>query len=240
MMNEDNYMICREYEEQFHPEKNREGFLPFFHTNTQKFYFAWYHPDGSVIMRSEGYSTESVRDEGMESVWELSESDDNFEVIEAKGIFYLILKAGNGKEMARSCPKKSVEEAWALIKKLSKTSHETISHSVTGDKMIPVDLKKDDHIKLKSEDTLQENASANHGDKEGLKWLFLIIPLLLLMLFFLLRSCDTCYQPCQAKVSMSSVDWSTQKMSDSIGILTQREWAKKQGGLCAIHIVRSQ
>jgi outer membrane protein OmpA-like peptidoglycan-associated protein/uncharacterized protein YegP (UPF0339 family) len=113
---DDDYMICREYEEQFDASKMVDGIISFTHEKSGKFYFAWFNDNGQVILRSEGYPTASARDNGVESVIKNRDISERFANIEAKGAHFLILKAGNHKEIGRSCPKKSADEASGLWK----------------------------------------------------------------------------------------------------------------------------
>jgi outer membrane protein OmpA-like peptidoglycan-associated protein/uncharacterized protein YegP (UPF0339 family) len=113
---EDDYMICREYEEQYQTDKVEEGgFIRFLHENTGKYYFAWYDGDGNVILRSEGYPTAAARDNGMESVRKNREIRERFKTEEKRGLHYLVLKAGNHQEIGRSCPKDSEDKLWAMV-----------------------------------------------------------------------------------------------------------------------------
>jgi uncharacterized protein YegP (UPF0339 family)/outer membrane protein OmpA-like peptidoglycan-associated protein len=114
---EDDYMICREYQEKYNETDVKDGFISFKHENTNKYYFAWVNKNGEVIMRSEGYPTAGARDNGLESVKKNREIPERFSVEEQRGLHYLVLKAGNHQEIARSCPKESDAAAWALIKK---------------------------------------------------------------------------------------------------------------------------
>ncbi len=115
---EDDYMICREYEEKYEAGKaDSNGMISFQHENTGKFYFAWVNAKGDVILRSEGYPTAGARDNGIDSVVKNREIPERFKVEEKRGVYYLVLKAGNHQEIGRSCPKNSEDELWALIKK---------------------------------------------------------------------------------------------------------------------------
>ena len=110
---DDNYMVCREYEEAFDASKMQDGIIAFQHSNGQ-FYFAWFNANGQVILRSEGYASASARDNGIASVKVYRENKVRFSQIESRGAHFLILKAGNNQEIGRSCPKKTAEEASSL------------------------------------------------------------------------------------------------------------------------------
>lgn len=141
---EDDYMICREYEEKFDATQLEDGFIKFHHENTGKYYFAWYTESGDVILRSEGYPNTAARDNGLESVKKNREIKERFKVEEKRGLYYLVLKAGNHQEIGRSCPKKSEDEVWALIAKPEAGVDLTPLAAVAA--AIPlVDLGSDDH-----------------------------------------------------------------------------------------------
>jgi outer membrane protein OmpA-like peptidoglycan-associated protein/uncharacterized protein YegP (UPF0339 family) len=112
---DDDYLICREYEEKFDKAKLDDGIIGFQHEKTGHYYFAWYNNDGGVILRSEAYPSASARDNGIESVKKNRGDKSRYSNIEAKGAHFLILKAGNHKEIGRSCPKKTVAEAFGLV-----------------------------------------------------------------------------------------------------------------------------
>ena len=101
---DDDYLACREYEG--HADVGIDGYaglVKFAHANGQN-YFAWLDDDGKVLMRSEGYPTTAARDNGMASVSKNRDLDERYGTIEKMGRHFVILKAGNHQEIARSCP----------------------------------------------------------------------------------------------------------------------------------------
>lgn len=120
---EDDYMICREYEEKIH-EKHpvHEDFISFKHENTGKYYFALLNKKGEIVLRSEGYPTPSARDNGIESVLKNRDQESRWSTEEKRGLYYLILKAGNHQEIGRSCPYTSENEVLALRKNESEAT----------------------------------------------------------------------------------------------------------------------
>jgi outer membrane protein OmpA-like peptidoglycan-associated protein/uncharacterized protein YegP (UPF0339 family) len=103
---QDDYLICREYEERINEVSSKyPGFITFQHENG-KHYFAWVN-DGQIVMRGEGYPTTAARDNGIESVIKNREIAERFKTEESHGAYFRILKAGNHQEIARSCPKDS-------------------------------------------------------------------------------------------------------------------------------------
>lgn len=115
----DNYLVCSEYEERIADSKSTKhvDFIEFQHTNSQ-YYFAWIY-DGKIAMRSEGYPTTAARDNGIDSVIKNRGDKNRYKTEEVHGAHFLILKAGNGQEIARSCPKKTANEVSASLDLLS-------------------------------------------------------------------------------------------------------------------------
>lgn len=114
---QDDYLICREYEARTSDSKSEKypDFISFQHTNGE-FYFAWV-VDGEVAMRSEGYASASARDNGIESVMKNRDNKDRYASVSAHGAHFLVLKAGNHQEIARSCPRKTEEETQTSLTK---------------------------------------------------------------------------------------------------------------------------
>ncbi len=111
---EDDYLPCREYESYVgHRSEKYPGFIAFQHTNG-KYYFAWVNDQDQIVMRGEGYPSIAARDNGIESVIKNRELDERYKIEEKLGWWYLVLKAGNHQEIARSCPKPSQEELHSL------------------------------------------------------------------------------------------------------------------------------
>jgi outer membrane protein OmpA-like peptidoglycan-associated protein/uncharacterized protein YegP (UPF0339 family) len=108
---DDDYMICREY--RGHDGVGENGLVKFSHSNG-KHYFAWYDEDGEVLMRSEAYPTTAARDNGLASVEKNRDIEARYSITERMGRYFVILKAGNHQEIARSCPYSSEEAALAL------------------------------------------------------------------------------------------------------------------------------
>ncbi|MBK7231140.1 MAG: YegP family protein [Saprospiraceae bacterium] len=112
---DDDYLICREYEEQMTQKSdNYPDFISFQHTNG-KYYFAWVNKDYQIIMRGEGYSDTSDRDHGINSVIENRELKERYKLIESHGAFFLTLRDTNHQEIGRSCPKNDEASLWSLI-----------------------------------------------------------------------------------------------------------------------------
>lgn len=109
---EDDYLACRQYDG--HGDADENGFVRFQHTN-DKFYFTWLDDNGKVKMRSEGYPTATARDNGMDSVIRNRDNKDRYVVKEMAGKHFVILKAANSQEIARSCPKDNLDAVGAFF-----------------------------------------------------------------------------------------------------------------------------
>jgi uncharacterized protein YegP (UPF0339 family) len=68
--------------------------------------------DDSVSLRSQGYKSESGRDNGIQSVKKNRDLDERWESIQEKGKHIGVLKAGNKQEIARTCPQGSKPSKW--------------------------------------------------------------------------------------------------------------------------------
>ena len=98
---EDDYLVPSAYEGQGVADAN--GIVRFTHENG-KHYFTVEADDSSVLFRSEGYASVASRDNGSESFLKNKDNAKRYAIEETHGFFYVILKAGNNQEIARSCP----------------------------------------------------------------------------------------------------------------------------------------
>ena len=67
-----------------------------------EFLFVVYNSEGNVLLRSERYPTEAARDKGFDSVVKNRDSDDQYTIEEKVHRYFLVLKAANHHEIARS------------------------------------------------------------------------------------------------------------------------------------------
>jgi len=111
---EDDYLSCSAYEN--HQDSGTEfpGLAAFTHANGKN-YFVWYDDDAHVLMRSEGYPTTAARNNGMASVAKNRDIESHYSIEEKMGHFFVVLKAGNHQEIARSCAKHTHAEALAIF-----------------------------------------------------------------------------------------------------------------------------
>jgi uncharacterized protein YegP (UPF0339 family) len=110
----DNYLNCEQYASAPGSHKY-EGFNGWFDEATNAWYFAVVTNKGRVLLRSEAYTTESARDNGIESVNRNRDIRERYSIAEEDGKWYVILKAGNHQEIARSCAYDSGADAEAGV-----------------------------------------------------------------------------------------------------------------------------
>ncbi len=111
----DNYLPCEQYAAADDSAKY-PGFKAWFDEANGAWYFAAITNRGRVVLRSEAYTNEPARDNGIESVMRNRDIEERYSVAqEEDGKWYIILKAGNHQEIARSCPFDSEDAAKADI-----------------------------------------------------------------------------------------------------------------------------
>lgn len=106
--NIDEYLPCEEY-------KGEEGFYKF--KKEDEYYFAYNGEDGNTYLRSEGYTNEAGRDNGIDSVIRNAKLDERWVkgFDEEGNYYYYALKAGNRQEIAKSCEYESEEKMLAAF-----------------------------------------------------------------------------------------------------------------------------
>ncbi len=110
---EDDYLECKAYEG--HKITDQKNKIAKFKGKDGQFYFAAYRKDGSVRLRSEGFKTEAGRDSEIKAVLTHMETEDQYSTIKRDGLFMNVLKDKTGREVARSCGSKEVQERVAYI-----------------------------------------------------------------------------------------------------------------------------
>ncbi len=93
----DEYLPCKAY-------AGETGFHKFTNEGNGEHYFAFNHPEGKTLLRSEGYTSTASRDNGIQSVIKNSTNEERFKISEEGGKHFYSLRAGNNQEIARSCP----------------------------------------------------------------------------------------------------------------------------------------
>ena len=121
---QDNYLVCSAYEARVDDAKHpkHDDVIVFTHDNGLH-YFAILTADGdAVALRSEGYPTVGARETGLKSVLRFRGKRTRYKIEETRGMFFTLLTAQNGQEIARSCPKASAGEAEGLWPAVSAAS----------------------------------------------------------------------------------------------------------------------
>ncbi len=126
----DEYLPCDSYAG--HSESPAENIVIFQNAENNAHYFAMLSKAGKVVFRSEGYPTTAGRDNGVASVQKNSKFKERYSTIEADGKHYVILKAGNHQEIARSCPYDNVEAIYGLFPFLAAGSIAAVSFDDTS------------------------------------------------------------------------------------------------------------
>jgi outer membrane protein OmpA-like peptidoglycan-associated protein/uncharacterized protein YegP (UPF0339 family) len=127
---EDDYLVCGEYRGHKGVGTEYSDMVKFTHRNG-KHYFAWYDDSGEVLMRSEGYPTTAARDNGMASVAKNREVEERYTIEKVRNYYFVVLKAGNHQEIARSCPCETEEAARKLFPSARRKARD-IAPSVTA------------------------------------------------------------------------------------------------------------
>ena len=192
---EDNYLHCREYEN--HGSADANGFTKWQYKQGEH-YFTWLTEGGAVKMRSEGYPTTAARNNGVDSVIRNRDNKDRYDIIEKSGKQFVILKAGNHQEIARSCPKDDLAAVYALFPLLNPNPIVAAAEDVsvagplaaaaaviaTAAAVMP---KPDAYV---PPPPVYESATVAAADTaaSGFKWWWLLLPLLALLAWWLFRN----------------------------------------------------
>jgi uncharacterized protein YegP (UPF0339 family) len=140
----DNYLPCDAYAGAPDDDKY-PGFKSWFDADTNSHYFAAVTNKGRVTLRSEAYTTEAARDNGIESVMKNRDLEERYKVVqdEADGLWYVVLRAGNNQEIARSCPYDSEAAARAGIAHSFSTYSERAASSGRIEDYLPCEAYHD-------------------------------------------------------------------------------------------------
>ena len=195
---EDDYLACEAYKgHKITDQKNR---IAKFKGKDGQFYFAAYRKDGSVRLRSEGFKTEAGRDSEIKGVIAHIETEDQYSTIKRDGLFMNVLKDKTGREVARSCGSKEVEERVAYIAPViaaaaatvvTKKVEKKVEKKVVAAKPTPPPPK------VVPIAPVAEKAAAGGC----LKFWPLLLLLLLIPLFFLIKGCPPAAAPVAAPVA---------------------------------------
>jgi len=105
---QDDYLGLTDY--QGHSKNEKHSDFTIFSKDGEH-YFAMLDKNGDVGLRSEGYGSESARDNGIESVIKNRTIEERFSISESHKRFFISLKAGNHQEIAKSGALASQSEA---------------------------------------------------------------------------------------------------------------------------------
>jgi uncharacterized protein YegP (UPF0339 family) len=97
----DDYLACERYNGP--TGASEPAFHRFFNGDDENWYFGYNDANGKTLLRSEGYTTEKARDNGIESVIKNSILEERWVTGNDGGQYYYALRAGNNQEIARSC-----------------------------------------------------------------------------------------------------------------------------------------
>jgi uncharacterized protein YegP (UPF0339 family) len=102
---EDNYLACKVYKSHLGDKSTKyPGFITFTHEDGQHYFGVLNAAGDDLRFRSEGYPSTGARDNGIESVQKNIDNEARYSTFERGGKHFVVLKAGNHQEIARSCP----------------------------------------------------------------------------------------------------------------------------------------
>ena len=101
---EDDYLPCKQYaNRKVNDKRNNVAF--FKHKNGQ-YYFAIYHKNGRVRLRSEGFETAKSRDQELSGALRYLDNEEYYTEFRRKGYRIRVLHDDTGREVGRSCAEK--------------------------------------------------------------------------------------------------------------------------------------
>jgi outer membrane protein OmpA-like peptidoglycan-associated protein/uncharacterized protein YegP (UPF0339 family) len=113
-MQHEDYLPSAAYEGK--PAHTEKGFVAFQDEKTRLYFFALTDADGKILLKSEGYPQITSRENGIQSVIKNRANKDFYSIRQSDdGKFYLSLRAGNHREIARSPSFDTDNEAFLLI-----------------------------------------------------------------------------------------------------------------------------
>jgi uncharacterized protein len=130
MLHED-YLSCKAYENQPLHATEKE-FSAFYDETSKQYFFALLDEKGKVLMISEGYPEQKSRETGVQSVIKNRPLAERYSVLNEGGAYFLSLKAGNRREIARSCSFKTEAEAKALLLSLTTEKKKVVKSIIVG------------------------------------------------------------------------------------------------------------
>lgn len=137
------YLPCDSYAG--HSESPAENFRIFQDSENTEYYFTMLSTTGNVVFRSEGYPTTAARNNGLASVQKNCLIKERYNVLEEGGKYFVILKAGNHQEIARSCPYESANGMYKMFPFMAAGSTVALLFDDTPVASVVADVSQMDH-----------------------------------------------------------------------------------------------
>ncbi len=141
---DDDYLAVKEYEG--HSRSAEHPNVAFFKHSNGQFYYAVYNKDGSVRLRSEGFTDMDKRDREFNATMRLLEDAQYYHVFEKYGKYFCVLKDEKGNEVGRSGAQNSKSMALGFIpivgaagKIVSVTEKRNVKKSSSKQEFLPCD-----------------------------------------------------------------------------------------------------
>lgn len=162
----DSYLPCDSYAG--HEDSPEENFKIFQNPENAEYYFTMLSTTGKVVFRSEGYPSIAARNNGLASVQKNCLIRERYSILEEDGKYFVILKAGNYQEIARSCPYDSADGVYGLFPFMAAGSTAALSFDDTPAVTVIVEASKTDN---NADEYLPCDAYSGHSDSpaEGIR-----------------------------------------------------------------------
>ena len=106
------------------------GFSSFFDVSTSLHFFSLLDAQGNVLLMSEGYPEEKSLHNGIQAVLKNLNNPKRYKIIALQDTFYISLKAGNHKEIARSIPFNDLDAAQEHLNLLTVYTPVAVTQSI--------------------------------------------------------------------------------------------------------------
>ncbi|MEN9609504.1 MAG: hypothetical protein RLZZ628_318 [Bacteroidota bacterium] len=160
-MQHEDYLPSVAYEGK--PAHAEKGFVAFQDEKTQLYFFALTDADGKILLKSEGYPQITSRENGIQSVIKNRANKDFYSIKRLEdGKFYLSLRAGNHREIARSASFETDNEAFLLIPFTTGEKVRTMIRAAAGMPNSPETDKKARANNKEDDDYLSVKEYAGH------------------------------------------------------------------------------
>jgi outer membrane protein OmpA-like peptidoglycan-associated protein/uncharacterized protein YegP (UPF0339 family) len=161
IMQHEDYLPSAAYEGK--PAHTEKGFVAFQDEKTHLYFFALTDADGKILLKSEGYPQITSRENGIQSVIKNRAHKDFYSIRQSDdGTFYLSLRAGNHREIARSASFETDNEAFRLIPFTTGEKVRTMIRAAAPMPTNPEDNKKERVNHKEDDDYLAVKEYAGH------------------------------------------------------------------------------